>query len=135
MKDRLVRDRIVSLLEDFQDLWNGELGHIKATQHRIELTPGAKPVYQAPYRAGHNTRELEKREVDRMLAAKVIEQAQSEWASPVVIVPKKDGTHRFCVDFRKLNAVTVRDSYPLPRMDEYIDSLGDAKVFTTLDAI
>ena len=70
-----------------------------------------------------------------MLAAKVIEQAQSEWASPVVIVPKTDGTHRFCVDYRKLNAGTVRDTYPLPRMDEYIDSLGDAKVFTTLETM
>ena len=73
--------------------------------------------------------------MDRMLAAKVIEQAQSEWASPVVIVPKKDGTHSFCVDYRELNAVTVWDSYPSPRMDEYIDSLGDAKVFMTLDAM
>jgi hypothetical protein len=68
-----------------------------------------------------------------MLKAEVIEPATSEWASPIVLVAKPDGSARFCVDYRKLNAITVRDSYPLPRMDECIDSLGDAKIFTTLD--
>ena len=68
-----------------------------------------------------------------MLRAGVIKLATAEWASPVVFFPKKDGTMRFCVDYRKLNAVTVRDSYPVPRMDESIDSLGEATIFTTLD--
>jgi hypothetical protein len=68
-----------------------------------------------------------------MLKSGVIESATSEWASPVVLVPKPDGSMRFCIDYRKLNAVSVRDSYPLPRMDEHIDSLGDASVFSTLD--
>jgi Reverse transcriptase (RNA-dependent DNA polymerase) len=63
----------------------------------------------------------------------VIEPATSEWASPVVLVPKPDGSMRFCIDYRRLNTVTVRYSYPLPRMDECIDSLGDARVFCTLD--
>jgi hypothetical protein len=67
-----------------------------------------------------------------MLKAEVIEPATSEWASKIVFVAKPDGSTRFCVDYRRLNAVTVRDSYPLPRMDECIDSLGDAKIFTTL---
>jgi Reverse transcriptase (RNA-dependent DNA polymerase) len=68
-----------------------------------------------------------------MLRAEVIEPATSEWASPIVLVAKPDGSTRSCVDYRRLNAVTVRDSYPLPRMDECIDSLGDAKICTTLD--
>jgi Reverse transcriptase (RNA-dependent DNA polymerase) len=68
-----------------------------------------------------------------MLEAGVIEPASSEWASPVVLVPKPDGSLQFCVEYRRLNALTIRDSYPLPRMDECIDSLGDACVFTTLD--
>jgi hypothetical protein len=68
-----------------------------------------------------------------MLRAGVIEPATSEWASPVVLVPKHDGSMRFCIDYRRLNTVTVRDSYPLPRMDECIDSRGDARVFCTID--
>ena len=130
-----LKDQIIDLLSEFKDLWSGRIGRIRATKHRIELTPGAQPVHQAPYRAGHKNRDLERKEIEKMLAAGVIEPAQSEWASPVVIVPKKGGDPRFCVDYRKLNAVTVRDSYPLPRMDECIDSLGDARVFTTLDAL
>ena len=68
-----------------------------------------------------------------MLAIDVIEPVTSEWAAPVVFAPKKDGLQRFCVDYRRLNAVTVRDSYPISRMDECIDSLGDSQVFSTLD--
>ena len=65
--------------------------------------------------------------------AGLIEPANTEWASLVVLVPKKDGSLRFCVDYRRLNAKKRADSYPLPRMDHCIDSLGDASVCTTLD--
>jgi hypothetical protein len=68
-----------------------------------------------------------------MLAQQVIEPATCEWASPIVLVPKADGALRCCVDYRRLNMITVPDTYPLLRMDECIDSLGDATVFTTLD--
>jgi hypothetical protein len=71
--------------------------------------------------------------VQRILKAGVIEPANSERASPVVLVPKPDGSMRFCMDYRRLNTQTIRDSYPLPRMEECIDSLGYAKVFSTLD--
>jgi len=62
-----------------------------------------------------------------------IEPSSSELDFPVVLVPKPDGTMRFCVDYRQFNEVTVRDVYPLPRMDDRIDFLGDAKVLSTLD--
>jgi Reverse transcriptase (RNA-dependent DNA polymerase) len=68
-----------------------------------------------------------------MLAQDVIEPATCEWASPIVLVAKPDGSLRFCVDYRRLNAITAPDTYKLPRMDECIDSLGEAVVFTTLD--
>jgi Reverse transcriptase (RNA-dependent DNA polymerase) len=114
-------------------MWDGRLGQVQTTAHRIQLTPGAKPSYSQPYRAGAKAREAESVEIHRMLRAGVIEPAASEWASPVVLVPKPDGSMRFCINYRRLNNVTVRDSYPLPRMDECIDSLGDARVFCKID--
>jgi len=63
----------------------------------------------------------------------VIEESFSPWVSPAVLVKKKDGTLRFCVDYRKLNAVTVKDSYPLPRINDLLDQLSGNAWFTTLD--
>lgn len=67
-----------------------------------------------------------------MLWDGIIEPSAAEWASPVVLVRKKDGSIRFCVEYRKLNKIIVRHSYPIPKMDECIESLGDATVFITL---
>ena len=63
----------------------------------------------------------------------IVQPSVSPWASPVVLVPKKDGSLRFCVDYRRLNALTKKDVYPLPRVDDIVDTLGDARYFTTLD--
>ena len=124
---------VLQMLEPHKDMWDGHLGTVTATEHRIQLTPGAHPVHAQPYRAGTRARAAEKEEIQKMLAQNVIEPATCEWASPIVLVPKPDGSLRFCVDYRRLNAITVPDTYPLPRMDECIDSLGAAVVFTTLD--
>jgi hypothetical protein len=114
-------------------MWDGHLGTVAATSHRIAVIPGSRPVHCQPYGAGSLARMAEKEDIDRMLAEQVTEPATCEWASPIVLVPKPDDSLRFCVDHRRLNAITVPDTYPLPRMDECIDSLGDAVVFTTLD--
>ncbi|CAN8061906.1 unnamed protein product [Agarophyton chilense] len=130
-----LRGRIIDLLVEFETMWSGYLGQIKATQHCIELLSDSNPIYQQPYRAGPKARDVEFKEVERTLQEGVIEPANSDWASPVVLVHKKGSNRlRFCVDDRRLNSVTVRDSYPIPRMDECIDSLGDAQISTTLDA-
>lgn len=67
-------------------------------------------------------------EIDNMLKLGVIEPATTEWESPLVLVPKKEGTLNFFVEYRKLNSVTIRDSYPIQRMDEWIESLGEASI-------
>ena len=121
------------MLAPYAGMWDGKLGEVRATEHRIELTPGAKPFRCQPYRAGPRAREEEQASVDEMLASGVISRSKSEWASPVVLIPKSDRSLCFCVDYQRLNALTVRDTYPIPRMDECLDTLGEAKVFSTLD--
>ncbi len=83
------------------------------TEHRIELEPRSRPVRLPPHRAGNKSREVEKTEVEEMLRLDVIEPASTEWSSPVVIVPKPDGKWRFFVDYRRLNALSLKDWYPL----------------------
>ena len=127
-------EAIRSMLKNHEKIWLGELGEISVTEHSIDLKTGSRPFKSAPYRTAPKARELEETELKKQLDAGIIERAQSEWAAPVLFVPKKDGKLRFCVDYRKLNEMTVKDSYPLPRMEDCIDSLGDAVIFSTLDA-
>ena len=68
-----------------------------------------------------------------MLAEGIIEPSCSPWASPIILVPKKDGTTRFCVDYRKLNSVTKKDAHPLPHIQDIFDTLSGGKIFTSLD--
>jgi len=132
--DPALHTRIRRMLDQQKAMCTGQaLGVIKATQHRIDLNAGARPVRFAPRRAGHTARKAETAEVKRQLEANVIEPTSSEWGFPVVLVPKKDGTLRFCVNYRLLNVVTNKYSYPLPRVDECIDSLGEATIFSTRD--
>ena len=72
-------------------------------------------------------------EITKMEREGIVRKSVSPWASPVVIVGKKDGSQRLCVDYRKLNAVTKPDAYPLPRIDDMLNSFRSAKWFTTLD--
>jgi len=127
------RGDVDDLLEEYRTLWAGQLGKVDVTPHRIEVTSEARPRRAQPYWASHASREVIAKEVQRQWDLGYIEPSSAEWAFPVVLVPKPDRTMRFCVDHRQLNEGTVRDVYPLPRMDECIDFLGDAKVFSTLD--
>ena len=114
-------------------MWAGQLGKVDVTRHQIEVTPGARPRRAQPYRASHASRDVIAKKVQRQRDLGVIELSSAEWAFSVVLVPEPDGTMRFCLDYRQLNEVTVWDVYPLPRMDDCIDFLGDAEVFSTLD--
>ena len=109
-----------------------ELGQTNVLAHVID-TGTARPMKQIPYRAAPKEQEFIKEEIDRMLKNDLIRPSTSAWASPVVVVKKKNGKLRFCVDFRKLNSVTNRDSYPLPRIDDLIDTVGNATWFSSLD--
>lgn len=101
--------------------------------HRIDSIPDAMVVWAHPYWAGPKARDIEDLEVKQMPHAGVIERVQWEWASPVVPVPKPDGSLRFCVDHRRCNTLIIEETYLLLHRDDFLDSLGSAQLLTTLE--
>ncbi|KZS08150.1 Uncharacterized protein APZ42_027948 [Daphnia magna] len=123
------------LLNDFHDLFaskDSELGNTNFIKHTID-TQGRGPLRQRPYRVTNYQIKLLEDKVQEMLEADVIRYSHSPWASPVVLVEKKNSEVRFCVDYRKLNSITKKDSFRIPRIDETSDQLFGKKFFTTLD--
>ena len=124
------------LLIDFQDTFSRsshDLGRTHLVEYEINLQPGTKPIKQAPYRLPLAKRQEVENEIKLMAEKDLIEESFSPWSSPVITVPKKSGGIRFCIDYRKLNKVTIQDSQALPRIDDSLDALGGAKWFSKLD--
>ena len=109
-----------------------ELGACNLNKFVITTT-SEKPIYQHPYRKSGKEREAIKQEIEKMLKAKIIQPSNSPWSAPVLMIPKKNGEYRFCIDFRKLNAVTEQDSFPLPRIDDILDRVVQFMYASTLD--
>lgn len=107
---------LLCVLTPFHGMWDGHLGHISSSAHRIELKSDAAPIFQIQYHAVPAHRDTELGGIARMLKVDFIELATTEWASPVAFSPKTDRSLRFFIDYCRLNAFTVRDSYPIPRM-------------------
>jgi hypothetical protein len=80
-----------------------------------------RPILTAPYRKSNKDQEILTIETQKLLKNDIIEHSTSPWSSPVVLVKKKDGTTRFCVDYRRLNQITTKDAFPLPRIDDIYD--------------
>ncbi|XP_072246328.1 uncharacterized protein nfic isoform X1 [Leuresthes tenuis] len=114
------------------DIFQEYPGRTNLVEHDIVLKAEAS-VRRMSYRIPERLLGALKKEVDLMLSLGIIRPSKSEWCNPVVLVPKKDGTIRFCIDFRYLNSVSKFDSYPTPRMDELTERLGKAKYLTTID--
>ena len=104
-------------------------------QHDIELIPGAKPIKQRPYRINPVKQKVMEAELDYMASHGIIEDSTSSWASPSLLVPKPDGTSRFVTDFRKLNDQTVPDNYPLPRISDCVEKIGQSKFISKIDLL
>lgn len=121
------------IFNTFPQLFTQKPGLTDVGQHTIRLKPGQVPVRQACYRVPERLVGALKEEIRVMLALGVIEASESEWSSPIVIVPKKDGSLRVCIDFRKLNAISFFDAYPMPRIEDLLEKIGQANYITTLD--
>jgi hypothetical protein len=129
------RKALTQLPSQFQDafLWkNQRLGYTDLVTHHIH-TGDQPPIKQKAYRLSHRERDLICKEVQQILEDGIIEESESPWVSCPVITKKKDGGDRFCIDLRKVNAATKKDSYPLPRIDDLMDEIGKAKWFSLLD--
>lgn len=113
-------------------MWDGHPETVRATENRIELEPETRPIRQVFYLQWSARREIIRNHMDTMLRGGVLEPSQSEWASPVFLARKKNTTLRFFVHYRRLNPKAVAINYLLPRIEDFIDSLGDAAVFSMI---
>ena len=127
--------QLVSVLTSFSDTFaldQSQLGRTDLVEHSIE-TGEQRPIRQLPYRTPFALRQEMEGMIGQMLEQGVIQESSSPWASPVVLVAKKDGTNRFCVDCRRFNSITKMDTFPLPRIDNSLDLLANTAYFSTLD--
>jgi hypothetical protein len=99
----------------------------------IELVPVTTPIFKRPYRMAANQLAELKKQLQELLDKGYIRPSASPWGAPVIFVPKKDGTQRMCVDYRSLNVVTMKNQYPLPRIDDLFDQLKGACVFSKIN--
>lgn len=127
--------QLASLLVEFQDVFardDFDLGCFTAVKHKID-TGDAKPIKQRMRRVPLGFAHEEDGHLEKMLQCGVIEPSTSDWASPPVLVRKKDGSVRWCIDYRALNNVTQKDAFPLPLISECLDTLSGTEFLSTLD--
>ena len=126
--------QLLDMLSQYRDVLKPDhIGCTTVGDFRVALKEGVQPIAQRPYPYSLKEKQLIEQEVQKMLAQGVIEPSTAPWSAPVVLVKKKDGSVRFCVDYRQLNAVTVPDTFPLPRLDETFEALAGNHLFSTLD--
>ena len=126
------RQLLLNLLLKYQELFDDTLGTCDISKHVID-TGDSRPIHLPRRRYSQVEEKHISEEIETLLKKGVIERSTGPWAAAVVLVKKKDGSWRFCVDYRAVNKVTVKDKYPLPRIDEALDQLGKNSIFTTLD--
>lgn len=131
----VVSEGVNTILKEFSEVFQEQIQlPPKRTQvHRINLLPEHGPVNVRPYKYPHHQKEEIERQVEELLKAGVIRPSMSAYSSPVILVKKKDKTWRMCVDYRALNKETIPDKYPIPIVDELLDELNGATVFSKID--
>ena len=122
------------LLKEFQQVFGDVPKRTTCIYHDVDVGE-ASPIKQHPYRINPIKLDQMRKEIEYMLENEIIEPSSSSWSSPCVLVPKPDGTVRFCTDFRKVNLLTITDSFPLPRIEDCIDRIGNSRYVTKMDLL
>ena len=127
---------LMSILQEFEDVFPQELPPglppLRGIEHRIDLIPGAPLPNRAAYRTNpEETKEIE-RQIRDLLDKGYVRESLSPCAVPVILVPKQDSSLRMCMDCRPINAITVRYRHPIPRLDDMLDELSGASIFTKI---
>nr|AAM14693.1 Putative polyprotein [Oryza sativa Japonica Group]ABB46770.2 retrotransposon protein, putative, Ty3-gypsy subclass [Oryza sativa Japonica Group] len=126
----------IPIVQDYPDVFPEDLPGMppkRDIEFRIDLVPGTNPIHKRPYRMAANELAEVKKQVDDLLQKGYIRPSTSPWGAPVIFVEKKDHTQRMCVDYRALIEVTIKNKYPLPRIDDLFDQLEGATVFSKID--
>ena len=120
------------MISEFHDVLSIKPGKIDLIEHKIE-TSTTKPIKLPPYRVPQAYQTMVRQEIKEMLNQGIIEPLVSEWALPIVLILKKDESLRLCVHYRHLNAILQTNAYPMPRIDDLLDHLGQANILSTLN--
>ena len=128
------RKELAEVITQYREVFPDVPSKTNLIEHDVDVGDSA-PVKQHPYRVSPMKKELLDKEVLYMLKNDIIEESQSNWSSPCILVPKHDGGFRFCTDFRKVNDKTKSDSFPIPRIADCIDQIGNAKFVSTFDML
>ena len=128
------RKEIAEVITQYREVFPDVPSKTNLIEHDVDVGDSA-PIKQHPYRVSPMKKELLDKEVQYMLKNDIIEESQSNWSSPCILVPKHDGGFRFCTDFRKVNDKTKSDSFPIPRIADCIDQIGNAKFVSAFDML
>jgi hypothetical protein len=126
---------VQQLLQQFEQIFQEptELPPVRGFEHAISLLPNTTPTNARPYRYSPLQKDEIEKQVAHMLKMGIISASVSPYASPVLLVKKKDGQWRFCIDYRRLNSVTIKNKFPMPVIDELLDELAGTRFFSKLD--
>ena len=132
-----LREKLRGIVEEFRDVFPEKLPKGRPperdVEHEIKTDPEAEPPNRAPYKLGPNEQDELESQIKDLVAQGFIRPSVSPYGAPVLFVPKKDGRWRMCIDYRALNKQTIKDKFPLPRIDSLLDRLGSACVFSKLN--
>jgi len=126
----------IPIVNEYLDVFPSDITSLppeREIEFSIDLIPGAEPVSVAPYRTSPLGLKELKSQLEELIQKHFIRPSVSPWGAPVLLVKKKDGSMRLCIDYRRLNKVTIKNKYPLPRIDDLLDQLKGVTVFSKID--